>query len=718
MSLMAANAAFSQDWSRFDKPPLTVLIPEAEALMNPPLLHWQAHPDAAAYELRLSGAATLGPWKTPFNFFTPEKPISAGLYRVVVFALDETGNEIDQSAHEFTVKEPTTSDIPAMNRIERRADASVYATKAQLDVLRRAEGETGELLARLKKTLDETPYHLQGEVTEPARYPEGKFEFATWQKNNSLCFTIEDRVIGATYAWQLTGEAKYLAEAKKYALLVSDWDPTGATGVWENDHSAQALLHALGVFYDAAKQELSDAERAKIREAIRARCVDVYGMLNPFVAKETAAGMMMDPNNNHPWFSASSLGIGALAIFDEDPRAEEWVAYTAQVFWGWFLPRGCRDGGWHEGIDYWSYTLFFVFQVADALQAAADVDLYQHPWLRNTALFKIYTHPPVGAYVPFGDCKHHPPNAFDKLIMMRLASVHDDAMAWKYVDAIPETLSKPRELPYALLWSDRSGAAGKPLPEIPPVVHFRDIGWIVANTDPFDEEKQLVFAFRSGPFFGLSFGHAHADQNSFVYAMAGEKLLWDAGYYDSYLSPHHRHYSRLSDAHNTILVNGTGQQVHIAGLDGRVAAFESDGVDLSVTGDASAPLIYGGRLVHFHRTVDLRDGGRTIIVSDDVWARELSQFSFLLHSEYPITFTPGKNEIVVHGHNYELIGRFESEERIEAVTSSHFPVEPKLTSHVLDDKKDYPGQFHLELRTVDKIERWKPVMTLELRRKE
>ncbi|MCC5875792.1 MAG: DUF4962 domain-containing protein, partial [Candidatus Sumerlaeia bacterium] len=536
-------------------------------------------------------------------------------------------------------------------------------------------------------------------------FPDGVFQYSYWSRNNTLAFQIDDYTARQLIAWSLTGEDQFAENAIEMLLIVADWDPVGATGVWENDHSAHSIMRALSLGYQILGERIEEADRGKIRTAIADRAVDLYTFLNPFVTKNTAAGPMNDPDNNHAWFCATALTYGALALAGEDPRAEKWAAYSAQLYRGMFLPRGDAKGGWHEGNDYWSYMLFFVFQFADSMNFATGVDFFEHSWLKHTGSFKVHVHPPVGAYVPFGNCKHYAPVAFDKVVMMRLASWLNDPLLWRYVQDVDTPITHTRDMYFTLLWGSDDIPTDLPDADFPFAVHYKDMDWIVSNTDPFHVENQAIFAFRSGPFLGRGFGHIHADQNHFVLAVGGDKLLWDAGYYDGYLTPHNRDFQRLSDAHNTILVDGVGQLVQIAGLDAEIVHFESTDSSLRVVGDASTPILYDGRVEKFLRTIDYDHGNASLQVEDDIVLVEPGEISFLLHSAHPMSYDAGEKRITVTGDSYRLVGHFESEIPFTVTIRDTFPVEPnrpKGREHL------WPNQYHMEIRTTEAAGEWQP----------
>jgi Domain of unknown function (DUF4962)/Heparinase II/III-like protein len=697
-----------QDWDKFDPPAMTIVFPEKISLSNPPWLVWQPSPEAVKYRVSLSGAGECGPWTLDRTFFLPEEFLTPGVYQMKVQALDESGKALGQvSEMGFQVPEPTGDECPQLNKITRNAKATLLAKKGYLEKVKDATGFRGKLRDELLDYASKPDEMLEYPIICPGRYKEGVWDFDTWIVNKRLSERVEKRFSILMVAWEITGEQKYFDEALKIAKAIASWDPVGATGVWENDHSAQAYLYTSAIFYDIAREKLGKEDRELIRNSIRARCADAYGMLNPMVPRETSSGLMNDPNNNHPWFTAVSFNMGALALLDEEPMAEEWLAYGTQVFWGLFFTKGGRDGGWHEGIDYMNYTAFFVLQLSVALKNNTNVDLFQHPWVQKTPFFKMYAHPPVGTYVPFGDCQHFNPNSFDALVVGSFATAQKDPLGHKYYEAVMEGKEYENILDamYSLLWVDTTTSEGKSIPEIPFVEHFRDIGWVISNTDLFNVENQIIFALRCGRFFGHSFGHSHADLNSYIITAGGEKLLWDGGYYAVYLGPHHRNYSRLSVAHNTLLIDGVGQVVHTAGSNGEITNFEVDGDVVKVTGDASKPFIYGGRHYKFTRDIEYRNKSEWT-VKDDIRLREKAHLSLMFHSMYPIIYTPGDQTILIRGEKWQLEGRIESEVPVTAHITDSFEDEPEP----LPRRQVYDKQYQLEIRTAKKVDEfWKPV---------
>ncbi|MDK2971770.1 MAG: hypothetical protein PWP23_1525 [Candidatus Sumerlaeota bacterium] len=697
---------FPACWASFSPEPLTVILPEAVSVSNPPFLHWQHLPGATLYSITVLGEEFEWTHRTTWNFAMPAEGLAPGQYSLTIEALDSEGDVLSSPATSaFSIdREPDGLNVD-LNALALRPGAAVGWSPQQIEAIAGAQGAMLPTREQLLEAARKQAFQGAQSPTEPERYPDGVWDYSVWSKNNTLASSVQDRIAEQILAWEITGEEAFASEAQRLALILADWAPTGATGVWENDHSAHAVLRSLSLAYGHLADRMTEEERAKVRLAIAARCEDMYAFLNPFVSKTSSAGAMNDPDNNHPWFCNTALGLGALALGPDDPRAEEWACFATQMYRGVFLPRGDSQGGWHEGNDYWSYMLYFVFQFTDALNVATGIDLLEHPWLRATGRFKVMAHPPVGAHVPFSNSKQHPPNGFDKVVMMRLASRFDDPVLWQYVNAIDVKLTYTRDLQYSLLWGDDDPPPPETETGLPFAVFHKDMGWVVSNSDPFDVRRQTIFAFRAGPFAGRGFGHLHADQNSFVLTAGSDKLLWDAGYYDGYLTPHNKEYSRQSAAHNTILVDGVGQLVQVAGLNAHITDFQTEGRSLSVTGDASEPLLYDGRVETFVRSIDYDEENRTLRLADTIRLKEPGVISFLLHSAHPIIYDSGVGALKIRGRDHMLEARFISDIPFTAILTDTFPVPPNRPA---GKESQYPEQYHLELRTNAPVDEWKP----------
>ena len=101
--------------------------------------------------------------------------------------------------------------------------------------------------------------------------------------------------------------------------------------------------------------------------------------------------------------------------------------------------------------------------------------------------------------------------------------------------------------------------------------YFSDIGWVVFHKQLGDTKGDLQFMFKSSPYG--SYSHSFADQNTFTLEAYGEPLAISSGYRPWYGSIHHSQYTKTTQAHNGLLVNGQGQIPQSLAAKGNILSF-------------------------------------------------------------------------------------------------------------------------------------------------
>jgi len=661
---VAELEAYSPTPAQGEPSSVVVLPVQLKSRANPFFLNWAPVPGAAAYLVEYSQDAGFAPAVTQqvpvaANYHTPDAPLAPGrwYWRVAPAPAEAPDGAGAWSEPGVVDLEPGFTYIPG-------AQADWKATHPRLPwadidrqaLLAQAEGPKREIWAQLlKATADAVPHVAQirnmqdagdasGELpAEPPGFPDGYWTIERWREIVAAGAKVTEAVTLHSFVYALSGSAQSRETARRWLLHGAAWDPEGSTGIDSVDHAAHDVMIGLAAGYDALYHDLSPEERERVRGAIVGRCRALWRYLNPFDN---------DPNNNHPWFQTTALAVGALAVWDEVPEARQWADFAVQLYVGRFISLGGADGEWHEGSDYWTYSLGFVFDFCDVVRQVTGVDLYRHPWLRSTARFKLYVAPPGGPGLSLGDTHKHVPNGEDAAQMLCLAAANGDSAAqWYGLEALKGAdLKRPGLLLRLMLWWEPDLAPQRP-GELPLGVLFREAGFIFLHTT-LEDQKGSHLAMRCGKFHGLSGGHSHADQNHFMLYAGGEPLVLDSGCYDYYGSPHFNGWFIRTRAHNTVLVDGQEQVCQRAGADGHVRAFLHSAAYDYVRGDASAPGVYGGKLDRFDRHVlFLRPAAEgemgLFVLFDDLAAPEPAAFDWLLH-------TSALPEMESHGQTVRL----------------------------------------------------------------
>lgn len=524
---------------------------------------------------------------------------------------------------------------------------------------------------------------------DPTGYPGGKWNVNDWRRIVAIGDEYQTRILSASLAAVVTGDERDVAEAKRWALAAAKLNPVGMTGIRGVDHPARDILHAVALSYDWLYDKYTPDERAALRDCMTARGREMYKYLNP---------LRGDAWNNHVWFETSALVDAGLALADEVPEADAWWRYGSQLYLTEFLPKGGRDGDWHEGTHYVAYTLMFVYQWADALKSATGIDAYQVPWLQKVGYFCLMISPPKAGGIQFNDNNYTPPNLLDKVNAYVCARVTRDPVLQWYGDQIevPPGETQVRQQLGLLMAHDASIPSKPPGADLPLGVWYRDSGWAVMRTD-LASSDDVQFGLKGGRYYGStkSRGHDHPDQNSFLLNFLGQPLAVDSGYYDYYGSPHHNGWTFTGKAHNTLLVDGREELV---GKDGQILTFVSDRDGMDFVESEAAGTYPAGLLSSWRRQVlFLRPD--LFIVRDLVKPTTPATIAWLLHG--PSEFRIDGQKLTVRNGNATLAGEMILPAGLNLSQQGGFPKDAQP-----ERKKpgDYPDQWHLSMTTPGKVD--------------
>lgn len=622
---------------------------------NPPMFQWDRARPSAKRKLQYSKDPTFPPDGTATadptaNFHTPPAPIESGTYYWRVWTSDELADgwsDVERvlvlpEAHRFVTKPVPAREFAAQQGPRLRELAKL--SEPDLDERRRAE------LARKAEQL-----YRRGVPEHPGPHVEGDPRWPTWiewygKVAGAITGGTGRRLEELGRTAILTDDPRVIGWAKELALKACAWDPDGGSAMRHGDIGAHHLLRGLNWCYDACRDNLTTAERQTLTSIIAKRAEQFYARLNPFRHGEA---------NNHAWLQALGMAEAGIVLCGEDAAAGDWAEYARQLYVGRFLPCLGYQGDNNEGIGYWDYGLTFVIAYGDLMRATCGIDLFEHPWLRQTARFPMYCAPPNAWAISFADTGMPNHGTLGPACTRR---VRDLAL-------------RTRD-PYALWYSGERDAVDGLTPLVPhdltPSIHYRHIGVAIFNTSLVDGREGVTVAMHSGPYQA---GHQHPDQNSFVIHAYGEKLAIDGGYYDWYGSPHFKAYSMNTISHNTVLVNGEGQAACTEGADGRITSwFDSPGYGY-VAGDASDPEVYRGALSQFDRGILFIKPGLVAIRDHLKAPAATAAYDWLLHALSPIE-TDESGFFSIDRPRAALRGRFLHPEDVRLKVTTGFPVEP------------------------------------------
>lgn len=266
-----------------------------------------------------------------------------------------------------------------------------------------------------------------------------------------------------------------------------------------------------------------------------------------------------DPQNNHRYHRDAGLGLAVLAIAGDGP-GDEWI--TAQTFeelkfiHDW-LP---EDGTCHESPSYMIFGGPYLMLAMQAADRCFGTQYLDHPFFKAAPLFRLHTLAPgmkdAFCYGDAGGLGFINNYMFKAAARHRLADVQ--AGLWQSFEASRDAWQYGW---FSILWFDPTLTGGS-IDRLPKAAFWPDLG-ITTVRDRWDAGG-VAALFKCGPYGGrklnefrnknefkyLNVAHDDPDANMFT-IFAGGAFLADDDRYST---------MKVTSSHNTILVNGKGQQ--------------------------------------------------------------------------------------------------------------------------------------------------------------
>jgi len=457
---------------------------------------------------------------------------------------------------------------------------------------------------------------------EPPRYtPEMKSGSDEWRKLWWGNRTYVQKALGGAaelaFTWQLGGDQKYAQEARRILMECAAWDPKGSTGYRYNDEAGMPYNYYFSRTYTFVHELLSEEERRKCRAVMQIRGDEMYQHLNPRHVWNPYSS-----HSNRAWHFLGEIGI---AFYEEIPAAADWVWFAANIFANVYPVWNDDDGGWHEGLSYWSSYVGRFTWWADIMQSALGINAFDMPYFAKVGYYPLYMAPPGTLSGGFGDCT---PDFKSRncagLVAVLAAQANNPYWQW-YAEAHKQ---KDFGSDYVgFLRSSLPKVAAKSPADLPASRLFQGIGQAYLNTDLTDAARNIQIHFKSSPFGTQS--HGYNAQNSFLLYVGGERLFLRSGKRDSYGSDHHQNWMWHTKSDNCITVDGESQGRRRADATGRITRFETTPEFDYVRGEAAEA--YAGKMKHFTRRI-LFIKPEAVVIWDTLEAPQPAAFEWRLHT--------------------------------------------------------------------------------------
>ena len=601
--------------------------------VNPPGFTWRPTPKAEAYTLEVARDPAFEDIvyrveRTPWAAHGPTAPFEAETTHYWRYAAYNEDDERTPWSEVRSFEVPGNAVVfPSPSREElvngvSHAHPRLWFTKDDIPRLQElAEGPLKDhfeaMVTRAERLIASPP-----DTTEPPLYPEGvEHKSAEWREiwwgNRRRVIAVLDGASLLGFVYHLTGDTRYADAGKDLLMAFSEWDPKGSTEYRYNDEAAMPAIKYGSRAYSWLHDSLTLDERTRVAAVMRERGRQCYQHLH--------GGHLWNPYGSHRNRAWHFLGELAVAFIDDIPEAPMWLDFSATVFYTCYPVWGDEDGGWHEGLAYWSsYLTRFNFWTL-LMRSAYDIDIYERPFFRQTGYFAMYVSPPGTEHSGFADLAERPHvnRSTARTAAIMAAGARNPHWQW-YAETIGEGL--PNDYFGFLLAAGAAAVESTPPDDLPTSMAFHGTGIAALNTTLVDARDNVQVLFKSSPMGSVS--HGHNANNHFMLNIGGQPALIHTGSRDIHGSPHHTQWMWNTVSQNAILVNGEGQRPHNANAIGRIVAFETTAEVDVVAGEAGDSY---GNLDRWTRTIVFLKPDR-VVIHDRLEAPEASEFDWLLHA--------------------------------------------------------------------------------------
>ena len=573
----------------------------------------------------------------------PDQTMSPGKWYWRIGVENQPSGTVWTRTWSFTIPEnaesaPYPDARVTLNRVP-QGHPRLYVTPDTLSDFRRRARE-GDLKASADWIRNNfKKYHYYGEklAEEPAFLPDRRKNFQAWLDGYVKVMNdtrpTQYRMERAALGYLLTGDKALGEEAKRRVLHFFSWDPDGSTSLNHNDEPAMWIMRWGMASYDWTYDLYTPEERRKIENSICRRAEQFYDYL-------TAMPFDSRPYHSHPNGYLQILGEAAVMLAHERPeKALPWFAYSTETFRAFCPTYGTPDGGWNEGVAYWSYTNEATIGWVMKIRTATGLDLGRKSYFRNAGYYPLYGWPAETRLPSFGDGETPRYNlAMTSAIAASYSGNPDFLTSIRRLGGAPTAHIAPSMPLIVRDWSQLGPAR---LDRLPTARLFPDIGFVVMRNNLAQYEDDIGLIFECSPFGNTS--HRHNAQNCFMLEAYTEPLLLSSGYYDAYESPHHRLWTWETKSHCGLTYDGGRGQLRSEQAAGAITEFRHDKDFDLATGDASRAYPELKRVLR--TIVHVRPG--LFVIRDRAEADAPHVWEFNLHTVQPGVFDESRQSMAL-----------------------------------------------------------------------
>ncbi len=389
------------------------------------------------------------------------------------------------------------------------------------------------------------------------------------------------------------------------------------------------MMHATEIAYDWLHDEWTPEQREFLRGALVRNGLEAAR--DAYDGKLPGYPGWAATNNWNFVCNASVIAAVAAILPAELDLGRELVGRAWELMRPAILAYG-EDGGWGEGVTYWSYSTRYLGLLMNTLkpELMAEVGLGEiNPGLAKTGYFPIYLTGPTGMPFDFADSEYGPTRSSELFDLARIfetpafANFQIERARGDVADILALSALGPLK-------------SAEPLPLDR---FFRGVG-VVSARSSWDDPNANFFALKAGD---GGANHSHLDLGSFVFEALGRRWIYEVdkesygapGYFD--VGPKARrwsYYPARAEGHNTIVMNPSPAPDQYFRAKTKMKAFETSlGEALTVVDLTDA---YAPTGVRVWRGMRLTDSRNRLFLRDEVRLKKPGEVVWSVHVRDPV----------------------------------------------------------------------------------
>lgn len=480
-------------------------------------------------------------------------------------------------------------------------------------------------------------------------------------------------VVNRTYTlgllFQLTEDKKYAVREwseLEAASKFPDWNPKHFLDVGE-------MTHAFAIGYDWMFSYWNADQKNIIKSAIIEK-----GLARAMMAYEGVAvnNNSWWPRVGHNWNQVTNggIGIGALAIADEEPKLADYILRQVIKNLPYAMIHFGPDGAWNEGPGYWGYSTQYNVAIISCLESSLGTDfgLSNIEGFSKTALFPLYLTGPIGRSFNYADGGDGATGGSQMYWFARKFNLPAAAIYQKGLSRNGSALD--------ILWYPPDLINSK-VPGLPLAAYYK-ISEVMTMRGAWNDRNAWYVGFKAGD---NKANHSNLDIGSFVLDALGKRWILDLGADDynmpGYFStgangPRWNYYRMRAEGHNLMVINPGLKPDQDPLAAAKITRFFTKGKTSFAIADLTPA--YGSEALKVIRGIALADG-QSVVIQDEIKTEKPAQLYWFLHTRAQIKLNSnGKNAILtIDSAQIEINLISPPESRFTVMDAVPLPTSPK-----------------------------------------